>query len=69
MAQNPATETYKKYRYPDFIDVPFNPENDEYPYPEKSIDITYDGLHPSDKGYRLIAKELYPIFGEILKGN
>ncbi len=64
--KNPDTGAYQKYRYPDFIDVPFDPEKDEYPYPEKSMDVTYDGLHPSDKGYRIIAKELYPIFGEIL---
>ncbi|WP_026966675.1 SGNH/GDSL hydrolase family protein [Algoriphagus terrigena] len=63
--KNPATGQYKKYRYPDFIDVPFDPEKDEYPYPEKSINVTYDGLHPSDKGYRIIAKELYPIFERI----
>jgi len=65
--KNPATGHYQKYRYPDFIDVPFDPEADEYPYPENSIDITYDGLHPSDKGYRIIAKELYPIFDGILE--
>ena len=65
--KNPTTGTYKKYRYPAFIDVPFDPETDEYPYPEKSIDVTYDGLHPSDKGYRIIAKELYPIFEEIVE--
>lgn len=65
--KNPDTGNYQKYKYPDFIDLPFDTEHDEYPYPEKSIDITYDGLHPSDKGYRIIAKEMYPIFGEILK--
>jgi lysophospholipase L1-like esterase len=67
--KNPATGVYQKYSYPDFIHVPFDPEKDEYPYPEKSIDVTYDGLHPSDKGYRIIAKELYPIFEEILRGQ
>jgi lysophospholipase L1-like esterase len=65
--KNPMTGQYQKYKYPDFIDIPFDPERDEYPYPEKSIDVTYDGLHPSDKGYRLIAKELYPIFKEIIQ--
>ncbi len=65
--KNPATGHYRKYRYPDFIDIPFDPETDVYPYPEKSIDVTYDGLHPSDKGYRIIAKELYPIFEEIVE--
>lgn len=49
---------YRNYSYPDFIGVPFNPETDEYPYPVGSIDITYDGLHPSDKGYKIIADQL-----------
>lgn len=60
--KNPVTGEYKNYPYPDFIDIPFDPENDNYPYPVESIDVTYDGLHPSDKGYRIIAKELVPIF-------
>ena len=60
--KNPVTGKYKNYPYPDFIDIPFDPENDDYPYPVESIDLTYDGLHPSDKGYRIIAKELVPIF-------
>ncbi len=56
--KDPATGKYRKYRYPDYTGVPFHPETDEYPYPEKAIDMTYDGLHPSDKGYRVIAAEL-----------
>jgi lysophospholipase L1-like esterase len=62
-----VTGAYKNYRYPDFIDVPFDPEEDEYPYPVESIAITYDGLHPSDLGYRMIARELVPIFRGIMK--
>jgi lysophospholipase L1-like esterase len=54
--KEPATGTYKDYPYPDFIDIPFNPETDAYPYPPEAIDMTYDGLHPSDKGYEIIAK-------------
>ena len=65
--KNPQTGEYKNFKYPDFIDVPFDPAVDEYPYPEKSINVTYDGLHPSDKGYRMIAKELYSIYKELLK--
>lgn len=65
--KDPETGEYKKFKYPDFIDVPFDPAKDEYPYLEKSINVTYDGLHPSDKGYRLISKELFPIFKEINK--
>jgi lysophospholipase L1-like esterase len=59
--KDPQTGVYKNYAYPDFIDVPFNPETDEYPYPEAAIDITYDGLHPSDKGYAIIAGMLTKI--------
>ncbi len=65
--KDPHTGEYKNFKYPDFIDVPFVPTTDEYPYPEKSINITYDGLHPSDKGYRLITRELLPIFKEFSK--
>ncbi len=59
--KDPATGKYRKYRYPAYTGIPFNPETDEYPYPVKAIDMTYDGLHPSDKGYRVIAAELLPI--------
>ncbi|MCF0068863.1 SGNH/GDSL hydrolase family protein [Dyadobacter sp. CY261] len=53
--KDPQTGAYKDLKYPDYVDVPFNPETDEYPYPEEAIDMTYDGLHPSDKGYEVIA--------------
>jgi lysophospholipase L1-like esterase len=53
--KDPQTNSYKNYPYPKFIEVPFNPETDEYPYPSEAIDITYDGLHPSDQGYDIIA--------------
>lgn len=56
--KNPQSGAYREYKYPDFVDVPFNPEADEYPYPEASVDMTYDGLHPSDKGYEVIAEML-----------
>jgi lysophospholipase L1-like esterase len=49
---------YADYPFPDYIGVPFNPETDEYPYPPEAIDMTYDGLHPSDKGYEVIAEML-----------
>jgi lysophospholipase L1-like esterase len=65
--KDPQTGEYKNFKYPDFIDVPFDPATDEYPYPEKSINVTYDGLHPSDKGYRMIARELLPVFKEFSK--
>jgi lysophospholipase L1-like esterase len=59
--KDPQTGEYKSYRYPDFIDVPFNPSTDEYPYPVDAIDMTYDGLHPSDKGNAAIAKMLVQV--------
>jgi lysophospholipase L1-like esterase len=56
--KDPATGKYKNYPYPDFVNIPFNPETDEYPYPPEAGDMTYDGLHPSDKGNAVIAKML-----------
>lgn len=56
--KNPKTGQYQKFKWPDFIEVPFNPSSDEYPYPEKAIRMTYDGLHPSDAGYRVIARKI-----------
>jgi lysophospholipase L1-like esterase len=59
--KDPKTGAYKNYRYPRFIDIPFNPETDAYPYPPEAINMTYDGLHPSDKGYEVIAKMLVKV--------
>ena len=59
--KDPQTGEYKNYRYPGFTTVPFNPETDEYPYPPEAIDITFDGLHPSDKGNAMIAGLLIEI--------
>jgi lysophospholipase L1-like esterase len=59
--KDPKTGNYTNYKYPKFIDVPFNPETDEYPYPLESVAMTYDGLHPSDKGYKVIAKMLVKV--------
>jgi len=59
--KNPQTGAYENYPYPKFIDIPFNPETDEYPYPVDAIDITYDGLHPSDKGNAVIADKLVKV--------
>lgn len=63
--RDPKTGVYKNYKYPNFIDVPFNPETDEYPYPIESVDITFDGLHPSDKGYKVIAGMLIKIMKKV----
>jgi len=56
-----TTGVYKNYSYPDYIGIPFNPDTDEYPYPIDAIDMTYDGLHPSDKGYDIITNMLVKI--------
>lgn len=59
--KDPKTGKYKNFKYPDFIDIPFNPETDEYPYPVEAIGLTYDGLHPSDKGMAIISKMLVKV--------
>ena len=56
--KDPQTGIYKNYPYPDFTGIPFNPETDEYPYPADAAGMTYDGLHPSDKGSDIIANML-----------
>ena len=56
--KDPKTGEYKNYKYPEYIDVPFNPATDEYPYPIEASNMTYDGLHPADKGNKIIAKIL-----------
>ncbi|MHA4812495.1 SGNH/GDSL hydrolase family protein [Flavitalea flava] len=60
--KDPQTGEYKKFTYPAYTRIPFNPQTDEYPYPVDAIDLTYDGLHPSDKGYSLIADMILDIF-------
>ncbi len=67
--KNPSTGEYKDYSYPDFIDIPFNPVTDEYPYPVDAIDMTYDGLHPSDKGYAVITNMLVKVMEKDLKSK
>lgn len=57
-----TTNTYQNMRYPAYTRMPFNPDTDEYPYPPAAIDVTYDGLHPSDKGNEMIATRLLPVF-------
>ena len=59
--KDPKTGAYKNYRYPAFIGIPFNPETDDYPYPPDAIGMTYDGLHPSDKGNEIIADMLVKV--------
>jgi lysophospholipase L1-like esterase len=63
--KDPATGLYRNYKYPDFIDIPFNPATDDYPYPKGSGGYTYDGLHPSDDGNDVIAEMLTKVIKEI----
>ena len=60
--KDPQTGNYKNYNYPDYINIPFNPDADEYPYPVDAIGTTYDGLHPSDKGCEIITGMLVKAF-------
>ncbi|WP_373514319.1 SGNH/GDSL hydrolase family protein [Persicitalea sp.] len=56
--RNPQLGEYQNYPYPEYTEIPFDPEKDEYPYPPEAIAMTYDGLHPSDKGNEIIAEML-----------
>lgn len=60
-----VTHQYKNYRYPVYTHIPFNPQTDEYPYPLDAVGVTYDGLHPSNKGYKIIASKLVHIMKKI----
>jgi lysophospholipase L1-like esterase len=60
--KDPQTGAYKDYPYPDYTTIPFDPARDEYPYPPEAVGMTYDGLHPSDKGCAVIAKKLLKAF-------
>ncbi|MDD4849329.1 MAG: SGNH/GDSL hydrolase family protein [Gemmiger sp.] len=52
--------------YPQFVDLPFDPVADPYPYPEAAVALTYDGLHPSDEGCEILAGLLAGRLNEIL---
>ena len=58
------TGEYRNFVYPDFVDVAFNPETDDYPYPVEAVGMTFDGLHPSDKGNELIADMIVKVIGK-----
>jgi len=62
--KDPESGTYKNYHYPRYVNIPFNPETDEYPYPSEAMGMTYDGLHPSDKGNAIIADLLVKVLKE-----
>lgn len=60
--KNPQNGEYQNYSYPEFTKIPFDPKTDEYPYPPEAINMTYDGLHPSDKGNAIIAEKVIRAF-------
>ena len=55
------TGAYHEYSYPAYTTIPFDPSTDEYPYPEEAVGMTFDGLHPSDRGNAEIAKKVSKI--------
>lgn len=63
--KDPKTGEYVNYRYPESTQIPFNPATDEYPYPTEAINVTYDGLHPSDKGDSIIAEKVIHAFKKL----
>lgn len=64
-----TTGKYVNYRYPAFTGIPFNPKTDAYPYPAEAVNITYDGLHPSDKGNAIIAEKVVKVFRRLELGK
>ena len=56
-----GSNLYQNLKYPAYTSVLFNAETDDYPYPLEAVDVTYDGLHPSDKGNDIIAGMLVKV--------
>lgn len=56
--RDPDSGQYANFTYPRYTTIPFDSSKDEYPYPLDAVDLTYDGLHPSDKGNKIIARML-----------
>jgi len=65
MLKDAVSGEYRHYPYPSFVGRAFNPDKDEYPYPQEAIGYTFDGLHPSDKGNQVIADMLVKQFKKI----
>jgi lysophospholipase L1-like esterase len=63
--KDPQTGAYHDYPYPDYTTIRFDPAHDDYPYPPEAVGMTYDGLHPSDKGCAVIAKKLVKAFKKL----
>ena len=56
--KDPSSGKYVNYPFIRSIGIPFDPKADDYPYPQDAVAMTYDGLHPSDKGNKIIANRL-----------
>jgi lysophospholipase L1-like esterase len=63
--KDPQTGQYRQFKYPITNDIPFDPVADEYPYPVEASQMTFDGLHPSDEGYKVIAKMLVKVMKKV----
>ena len=60
--KDPKSGLYVNYEYPEGAGIPFNPLTDDYPYPKEATNLTFDGLHPSDKGNAIIANAITNTF-------
>ncbi len=65
--KDPQSGTYRDYPYPAYTSIPFDPSTDEYPYPEAAAEMTFDGLHPSDRGNAEIARRLTKVLKVVSK--
>ena len=63
--KDPQSGKYKDFPYPQSTTIPYDPKTDEYPYPPAAINMTYDGLHPSDKGDSVIASLVVDSFEKV----
>ena len=63
--KDPGSGLYKNYKFPASTKIAFDPASDGYPYPKEAINLTYDGLHPSDKGNAIIARALTVKFKQL----
>ena len=59
---------YEDLAYPHFVGIPYDPKEDEYPYPPEAAALTYDGLHPSDEGAQIIADLFADALQKLLYG-
>lgn len=67
--KDPNTGEYHNYPYPKYTTIPFDPAQTEYAYPEDAADMTFDGLHPSNKGCAVIADDLTKVLEKVIKDN